>query len=79
MIRTGAERASVQALFDVSDCPRAQEAAAEMGASCEDGLLAVSRELSASGRSVCRVSGMVVPLASLKNLTALFDGYPRPA
>ena len=71
MIRTGAERASVQALFDVSDCPRAQEAAAEMGASCEDGLLAVSRELSASGRSVCRVSGMVVPLASLKNLTAL--------
>ena len=71
MIRTGAERASVQAPFDVSDCPRAQEVAAEMGASCEDGLLAVSRELSASGRSVCRVSGMVVPLAALKNLTAL--------
>ena len=70
MIRTGTERASVQALFDVSDCPRAQEIAAEMGAPCEDGLLAVSREINASGRGVCRVSGMVVPLSALKNLTA---------
>ena len=70
LVRTGAERATVQALFDVSDCPRAVEAAAELGASCEDGLLAVSREVSASGRSVCRVSGMVVPLAALRGLTA---------
>ena len=35
LLRTGAERASVQALFDVSDCPRAQELAAELGAPCE--------------------------------------------
>ena len=61
----------MQALFDVSDCPRAQEMAAELGAPCEDGLLAVSRELSANGRSVCRVSGMVVPLTALKGLTSL--------
>ena len=71
MIRTGAERASVQALFDVSDCPRAQEMAAELGAACEDGLLAVSRELNANGRGICRVSGMVVPLSALKSLTSL--------
>ena len=71
LLRTGADKASVQALFDVSDCPRAQEMAAELGAPCEDGLLAVSRELSANGRSVCRVSGMVVPLTALKGLTSL--------
>ena len=79
LLRTGAERASVQALFDVSDCPRAQELAAELGAPCEDGLLAVSRELSANGRSVCRVSGMVVPLAALKGLTVPAHGHPRTA
>ena len=71
MIRTGAEKASVQALFDISDCPRAAEVLEGIGASAEDGLVAVSRELSASGRNICRVSGAVVPLQSVRRLTSL--------
>ena len=71
IIRTGAERAAVQALFDISDNPRALETARELGVEAEDGLIAVRRELSRSGRNICRVSGVIVPLNALKQLTAL--------
>ncbi len=70
-VRTGAEKGRVEALFDAAECPRALDMARELGADCEDGLLAVSRELSRSGRNVCRVSGAIVPLSALKSLTAL--------
>ena len=70
-VRTGAEKGRVEALFDAANCPRALEVARELGADCEDGLLAVSRELSRSGRNICRVSGAIVPLSALKSLTAL--------
>ena len=71
IIRTGAERASVQALFDISGNPRAQAFARELGVEVDDGLIAVRRELSRSGRNVCRVSGVIVPLGALKALTAM--------
>ncbi len=71
LIRTGAEKASVQILFDASDCPRALEAARELGVDCDDGLLALRRELSRSGKNICRISGVVVPLASLKAVAEL--------
>ena len=36
----------------------------------EDGLIAIRRELSRSGRNICRVCDVVVPLNTLKQLTA---------
>lgn len=69
MVRTGAEKGRVQALFDVSQNAAAQALAGELGADCEDGALVVSRELSRSGRNVCRISGTIVPLSALKRLT----------
>ena len=66
IIRTGAEKASVQALFDISQNPRAMAYAREQGIDAEDGLIAVRRELSRSGRNICRVSGVIVPLNVLK-------------
>ena len=71
MIRTGAEKGEVQALFDISGNPRALAYASEQGIEPEDGLIAVRRELSRSGRNVCRVSGVIVPLNVLKQLTGL--------
>lgn len=71
MIRTGAQRGVVQALFDLADCPRAAEQAAQMGLICEDGLLTLSREISDSGRTLCRAAGVVVPLGALRELSAL--------
>ena len=71
LVRTGAEKGSVQALFDVEKNAAAQELAQELGIDCEDGLIAVSREISRSGRNICRISGVIVPLNTLKRLTCL--------
>lgn len=71
LLRTGAEKGRVQALFDVSGNPPARALAEELGADCEDGLLAVSRELSRGGRNVCRLAGTIVPLSALRRLTGL--------
>ena len=66
MIRTGAQSASVEAWFSdvhgVSDILDEQQIEA-------DGELALSRELSASGRNVCRVNGTLVTLTVLKALS----------
>ena len=71
IIRTGSEKASVQALFDITGNARAIEYAREQGIDVEDGMIAVRRELSRSGRNICRVSGVIVPLNVLKTLTAM--------
>ena len=71
IIRTGAEKGSVQALFDISRNEKALTFAREQGMDPEDGLLIVRRELSRGGRNLCRVCGVVVPLNVLKTLTAM--------
>ena len=68
IIRTGAEKGEVQALFDITGNERAEAMARELGIDVEDGLLAVRRELSRSGRNVCRISGVIVPLSALRRL-----------
>lgn len=70
-IAGGADKGQVEALFDVSALPRVTALLSEMGLEIEDGLLPVMREIAVSGRSVCRVAGVVVPLAQLRRVTAL--------
>lgn len=71
MIRTGAERGTVEALFDISLNTRALEMAQSLGVEADDGLVCVSRELSRSGRNLCRIAGTVLPLSTLKQFTSL--------
>lgn len=71
MIRTGAEKGMVQALFDVSGNARAKRFLQDLDIDAEDGLIAVRRELSRSGRNVCRISDVVVPVNTLKQLTSM--------
>ncbi len=71
MIRTGAERGMVQALFDISGNARAQEYLRGLDIATEDGYICIRRELSREGRNVCRISDIVVSLGTLKQLTAM--------
>src|SRR5699024_13600 len=71
LVRTGADKATVQALFDVSQNTAVQALLEEWGLEAEDGMIAVSRELTRAGRSVSRVLGMMLPLAQVRRLTAL--------
>ncbi len=71
MIRTGADRGMVQALFDVSGNEKALELLKQLDIEHDDGVIAIRRELSRAGRNICRVSDVVVPLNTLKQLTGL--------
>ncbi|MBQ2687530.1 MAG: DNA repair protein RecN [Clostridia bacterium] len=69
LIRTGAEKAVVTALFtDISE--RVKESLAELGVDC-DGELLISRELTLSGKNNCRINGKVATVSMLKDLGKL--------
>ncbi|MEJ5251283.1 MAG: DNA repair protein RecN [Chthonomonadetes bacterium] len=66
MLRAGAEHAQVTAVFDVSSSPHLPVRLQELGVTPEDGLLYLTRELFAGGRSQARINGRPVPVATLK-------------
>ncbi|MBQ8795116.1 MAG: DNA repair protein RecN [Clostridia bacterium] len=69
LIRTGADKAVVTALFtDVST--RVQESLSELGIECEGELL-ISRELTQAGKNNCRINGKVCTVSMLKDLGKL--------
>lgn len=59
LIRTGQERALVQAVFHLNP-EQARIAAEAHGITVEDGLLIIQRELFGTGRSTARINGLVV-------------------
>lgn len=68
VIRTGSEKALVEAVFNV-DAGHVEEILKEMGMEMEeDGTLILSRELTQSGRNTCRVNGKMVAASYLKAL-----------
>ena len=68
LVRTGAPRASVNVVLDLSQEPIALEKCAELGIPVEDNLLYIQREVFAEGRSQCRVGGKMIPVSALKQL-----------
>ena len=65
LVRQGADRASIEAVFDVSDCPLplVQEWA-------EEGVIILAREISASGRSVFRMNGRMCTASTMREVAA---------
>lgn len=67
LIRSGEKQARVSALFtDVR--PEALAAASEMGLEAEDSAFLLQRELSAEGKSVCRVNGAPATAGMVREL-----------
>ncbi|MDL2206168.1 DNA repair protein RecN [Eubacteriales bacterium OttesenSCG-928-N13] len=71
LIRTGADSASVQALFDVRNHKEILALLGALGIEIEDGQLVAGREMSVGGRSICRLQGEVVPLGKYRQITKL--------
>ncbi len=71
LIRSGCEKASVEALIDISACPQVQALLQEQSLEAEGHLMAIQREITVSDRNLCRVCGVIVPLAFLKQISAL--------
>ena len=69
LIRNGAARAKVEAVFSLNEGDAAFAALDALGIECDGNELILSRELSAAGRNACRVNGTLVPVASLKSIS----------
>ena len=71
LIRAGEDRAFVEGLFDLSDAPEAARVLGSLDLLPGEGEpLILSREISQSGRSVCRVGGLAVSLQAYQSVTA---------
>ena len=68
IIRYGTDKARVQAIFDVSDSVK--EKLIDMGVEVDDSTVAVLRDVTADGKSVCRINGMVVAQSVLRDAAA---------
>lgn len=66
MIRSGAEKAYVEGVFDISGNQAALDFLSQNDMEADDGCVIISRELNSAGRSVCRIGGMAVNLSLLK-------------
>ena len=69
LIANGKNKAVVEAVFDIAENLAVQKALAEIEISYEDGMLSVSRELMSTGRNICRVNGVIVPLQTLRRIS----------
>ena len=68
MIRTGCERASVEAVFNTRNNAKAERFLEQEGIEYDGQTVTVYREISSGGKNVCRVCGVMVPVATLKEL-----------
>ncbi len=71
LIRAGCEKASVEALLDISQAPQVQELLAGQSIEADGHMMSIQREITTGDRNLCRVCGVIVPLAFLKQLTEL--------
>lgn len=70
IVRTGTEKAIVNARFEVSS-KEILGKLDEFGIEAEDGELILSRQITAEGKSTCRVNGMMLPLSSVREIGEL--------
>lgn len=70
MLQSGAAKGGVYAVFDVGDVPAVLDTLRERGLDIDDGMLTLSRELYANGRTVCRAAGEALPLAAYRSITS---------
>src|SRR5215469_14728582 len=61
LVRTGASRALVSVVMDLTSERATLAKCAEIGIPVEDNLLYIQREVFAEGRSQCRVGGKMIP------------------
>ena len=66
-LRTGADKAVLQGVFDIAEIANTKTVLEELGIEPTNDLV-ITRELLKTGRSVCRVNGTIVNLNSLKKI-----------
>ncbi len=70
IIRHGCDFASVDICFEIEN-PTVLSALSELGIDAEDGIVTVSRRLTADGKSTCRINGMLSPANMVREAASL--------
>ena len=71
LIRTGSEKASVEAVFDTRGNDRVRAFLDQEAIEYDGESVTVYREITTAGRNVCRVCGVLIPAAKLKEMSSL--------
>ncbi len=73
-VRHGESKAEIEGLFFVGSEHPVQLRMKEFGLEIEDGMVVLRRDISSSGKSVCRVNGKLVTISTLREIgSALID------
>ena len=71
LIRSGYERASVEAVFDTPDNQNVKAFLDQEGIEYDGRTVTVYREITANGKNICRVCGVILPLSKLRELAPI--------
>jgi DNA repair protein RecN (Recombination protein N) len=71
LIRTGCDKATVEAIFDVPGNKAVQHFMEEEEIEYDGRTVTVYREISQNGRNICRICGVPIPAAKLKELASV--------
>ena len=71
LIRTGTDKAWVEAVFDAAGSAEVAAWAASQSIEDFDGIVTLYREITRTGRNLCRVCGLVMPVSALREVAAL--------
>jgi len=69
MVRSGCERALVEAVLDLTDSPEAMNILEEAGYETEEGSIILTREINKTGKSQCRINGRPSTISLVKSIT----------
>ena len=67
-VRHGEERAEIEGLFLLENASTVYDKAQELGIKIEDDMVVLRREITKSGKSVCRINGKLVTIAILREM-----------
>ena len=70
LIAAGHQKARVEAVFDIADNEKVRAMLDEMEMAGDEDTVSISRELTSAGKNICRLNGMVIPLQTLRQVSA---------
>ena len=70
LIANGKQKARVEAVFDITDNEKVKLLLSELSLEGDEDTASISRELTSAGKNICRINGTVVPLQTLRQVSA---------
>lgn len=70
LIANGKQKARVEAVFDIADNEKVRALLGEMELEGDEDTVSISRELTSAGKNICRINGTIVPLQTLRQVSA---------